>query len=300
MANMFRPVQFIERVARQLVFEFDDARQAGTPGLTGSAREHPARRKLELLLPHVSAVGSGLVIDSYDGVSRQQDIVVYERPHCPIFSVNDTPEATYYPCEGVIAVGEVKSTIGSKELDDAFEKIWSAKRLRRHAVPSNHLDGMPAAIDYRSYGTSNSFAALPRDQFDQQNKWTDQIFGFVLCGNFGLSQATLLSRAADLWSAAPASEGPNMLVSLNDGLLQPMSGTAASLLPSPLEASRVGFCNESGKGFVQLLRSVLRHIRRGRTVDLNHFDRYLLPQDGSATTFAIAASSPLTRNQTTK
>jgi Domain of unknown function (DUF6602) len=286
MANPFKPVEFIERIARQLVFEFDDAAQAGTPGLIGYAREHPARKKFELLLPHASAIGSGLVIDSFGGASRQQDIVIHERLHCPIFSINETPEATYYPCEG-----EVKSSVGSKELEDAFEKLSSVKRLRRYAVPSTHEDGLPPAIDYRYYGNSNSFAAVRQDQYDQNAKWTDQIFGFVLCGNFSLSHETLVTRAAELWGAVPAGEAPNLLLSLNDGFLQPMNG---QLLPSALGASRIAFCKQSEKGFVLLLRRLLQQIRSGRTVDLKHFGRYLFPPDVEDT-FALAAISPILR-----
>ena len=67
----------------------------------------PVRHRLEQILSRGIAVGSGCVIDSYGNVSRQQDVVLYEREICPVFSINDTPEARYCPCEGVIAVGEV-------------------------------------------------------------------------------------------------------------------------------------------------------------------------------------------------
>jgi hypothetical protein len=89
------------------------------------------QRKLEHLLPVGIGVGSGCVIDSFGGTSKQQDVILYEKAFCPIFSVNDTPETTYYPCEGVIAVGEVKSTVASKELTDIFKKIHSVKMLKR-------------------------------------------------------------------------------------------------------------------------------------------------------------------------
>jgi hypothetical protein len=102
MSNQFDPGDFVNRVARRLIVEFDDAAQASTPGLIGAAKEHPARKSLERLLPGSAAIGSGVIIDSYGSSSRRQDIVVYEEPFCPIFSINDTPETTYFPCEGVI------------------------------------------------------------------------------------------------------------------------------------------------------------------------------------------------------
>ena len=76
--------------------------------------------------------GSGCVIDTHGNTSRQIDIVLYERDICPVFTVNDTPESTYYPCEGVVAVGEIKSSIGKQKMKDSFQKIKSVKRLRRN------------------------------------------------------------------------------------------------------------------------------------------------------------------------
>ena len=99
--------------------------------LVGSAKEHPVRSKLEHILPAGIAVGSGCVIDSYGETSKQMDVVLYEKNICPVYSINDTPETTYYPCEGIVAVGEIKSSLNSDELEDIFDKIESVKRLRR-------------------------------------------------------------------------------------------------------------------------------------------------------------------------
>lgn len=199
--------------------EFDDASQAGTPGLIGGAREHPARRQFEGMLPGAAAVGSGLVLDSRRAVSKQQDIVVFEQQLCPVFSVDGTPEATYYPVEGVIAVGEVKSRRGTVELEDAFEKIASVKRLRPHSVATDN--GLGPLASYRHYGTGVAFAATQESGYDQDGKALDQVFGFILCGGFGLQPETLVARARELWARTPPPHGPNILVSLNDGFVQP-------------------------------------------------------------------------------
>ena len=96
--------------------------------------EQPVRKQLQEVPPRGIAVGSGFVIDSYGGTSRQADIVVYEQDICPVFSINATAETTYYPCEFVIAVGEVKFALDGDSLRDAFKKIASVKELRRHIV----------------------------------------------------------------------------------------------------------------------------------------------------------------------
>ena len=48
----------------------------------------------------------------------------------PGICIDDNPETTYYPCEGVIAVGEVKNRVGKTEFDDSVKKIESVKKLR--------------------------------------------------------------------------------------------------------------------------------------------------------------------------
>ncbi len=293
MSTPFDPGEYVKRIARRLVVEFDDASQAGTPGLRGSAREHPARRQLERLLPGVAAVGSGQVIDSFGGVSRQEDVVLYERPWCPVFSINETPEATYYPCEGVISVGEVKSRLGSAELEDAFEKIASAKRLTRYAVKSGSPLGLPETVAFRRYGSPLTAQGTLDEQFDQQTKQMDQIFGFVLCGEFGLKPDTMLQRATDLWKRYPRSEGPNMVLSLNNGFLQPHNAPGAKLLTSPLAADSIAYSDEVHKGIGALLRLIALYARSGRTVEANHFDRYCFSPAAVKTGTRILLRAPL-------
>src|SRR5690606_11696638 len=120
MAKEFTGYEHLQSMARRLVYDFSEASVAGHPGLIGSARETPARVQLERVLPGNFGVGSGIVIDSFGGRSKQQDIVIYEKHLCPVFSINDTPDATYYPIEGVMAVGEVKSSLDKDKLEDAF------------------------------------------------------------------------------------------------------------------------------------------------------------------------------------
>ena len=56
------------------------------------------------------------------------DVVIYERFLCPVFCINDNPETTYYPCEGVMAVGEIKSTVGKAEFDDSDQGKWNLRK----------------------------------------------------------------------------------------------------------------------------------------------------------------------------
>ena len=78
---------FIRRIGERLVDEFKDAKAGTTPSTVGAAAEQPVRDQLAQVLPRGIAVGEGFVIDSYGATSRQQDVVLYERDICPVFSI---------------------------------------------------------------------------------------------------------------------------------------------------------------------------------------------------------------------
>ena len=172
MRSSFDPAEFVRRIGRDLVRAFDDAREATTPDLVGDAMEQSVRDRLEQILPRGIAVGSGCVIDTNGGTSRQMDVVLYERGLCPVFCINKSPETTYYPAECVLAVGEVKSTIGKRELADSFEKIRSVKAL--HRAYTKLETGLYVGRRYGDLGSASAHGFYR----DHTNK--GDIFGFVL------------------------------------------------------------------------------------------------------------------------
>ncbi|MCD4818836.1 MAG: hypothetical protein K8S23_09105 [Candidatus Cloacimonetes bacterium] len=127
MDNTFNSRGYFYDLALEVIKNFDKANKATTPVLVGTAKENEIRRKLEDIFPSSIGLGSGCIIDSYGHTSNQTDIILYEKEICPVFCINNTPESTYYPCEGVIAVGEIKSTLKTKELVDSMAKIESVK-----------------------------------------------------------------------------------------------------------------------------------------------------------------------------
>ena len=178
MDRTFDSAAFVEQVGADLVQAFEKARRATTPGLVGSAMEQPTRDSLEQILPRGIAAGSGCAIDSEGRTSRQMDVVLYERDFCPVFRLNNAPETTYYPCEGVIAVGEVKSTVGKTEFDDTVKKMESVKTLKRQfrRLPSSKgRDSYQAT--YRNYGGTDN---LVFGNFDPEVNSDGDIVGFLL------------------------------------------------------------------------------------------------------------------------
>ena len=216
MERSFNPDAFIRRIGERLVGEFRDAKAGTTPSGVGSAAEQPVRDQLAQVLPPGMAVGEGYVIDSYGGTSRQQDVVVYERDICPVFSVNWTPQTTYYPCEGVIAVGEVKSRLDGDSLVDAFRKVASVKALRRYAVADfmpNPTTGEAIALK-RDYLSTRGDTIVRVDDGPEQEERA-QVFGFILAGESRLTCETLVDRFRGLSAKIDGSLTPNLLLTLD-------------------------------------------------------------------------------------
>ena len=216
MDKSFDPDAFIRPIGERLIEKFKDAKAGTTPSTVGSAAEQPVRDQLEQVLPRGVAVGEGFVIDSYGGTSRQQDVVLYERDICPVFSINSTPQTTYYPCEGVIATGEIKSRLDRDSLEDAFNKVASVKALRRHAV----ADLMPHPTTGKTIPLKRNYLSPQHDsviRLDEklEQKEREQMFGFVLAGESRLSRDSLVATFSTLSADIDESLVPNLLVTLD-------------------------------------------------------------------------------------
>jgi hypothetical protein len=279
----FDPTQFVNRIGRKLVMEFADASEAGTPGLIGSAREHPARVQLVKLLPAYVSIGSGLLIDSYGKQSKQQDIVMFERDFCPVYSINDTPDATYFPIEGVIANGEVKSSVDKGVLFNALDNIRSAKLLRRYAYKTD--EGLGSLASFRKFGMGASFAATPSDEFNQDRNFRDQIYSFILCNSFTSSPDAILKNLVEYEYLHGHQCMPNIIISLNDGFIQGMQSNNSSLQFSLLTSDSFSFVPALDRCFTYLVHQLQQHVREARTVPLEVLDRYMTSLNGALPDF---------------
>lgn len=223
MTNSFDAAGFVKDIGRELVHAFETARKATTSELVGDAMETPVRERLEQVLPQGIGVGSGCVIDTQGNTSRQLDVVLYEKGICPVFCVNNSPETTYYPCEGVLAVGEVKSAIDKEKLGDAFRKIASVKALKRA-----YRTAWDEEVCGRPYGENNASISYGFAR-DYTNK--GDIFGFIVAGESRVTVApptpdhrnsTLLDHYVENVNAlGHDTECPDILALLDGTMLVP-------------------------------------------------------------------------------
>jgi len=193
MENTFNPMDYLNGLGKELVTAFELAGKASHPGAVGSGRERSAKEKLKRVLPNGVGVGSGFVIDSYGNTSKQCDIILYEEQFALKFALNDDELYTYYNCENVIAVGQVKSDASINDVRESIKNLYSVRTLKRLLK-----DTLPISSDdfysYRPYLSKTSFADLPEDRYNPDIKYTDQILTFLICKTFNTPAKSILAE----------------------------------------------------------------------------------------------------------
>jgi hypothetical protein len=100
-------------------------------GEIGTLIEQQFRSQLDAVLPEKIGVSHGFVVDSLGSVSRQMDVILYDKANTPRIFASDG--AQIFPVETTYACGEIKTKLDSSALEDSFEKCLSYKKLRREA-----------------------------------------------------------------------------------------------------------------------------------------------------------------------
>ena len=150
-------------------------------------------------------------------------MILYVRDICPVFSVNNTTETTYYPCEGVIAVGEFKSLLDRESLRDAFEKIASVKQVRRHVVCGliPHPNTGAPIPRMRNYLTRHEGGfGHPNEGATVEERERMEALGFVLAGECRLNGESLAKRFLGLAAEKGNEFSANLLMMLDGNLVR--------------------------------------------------------------------------------
>ena len=263
---------YTQNLAEELVLAYGSAAQATTPGLVGSAREQAVRSRLESILPGGVAVGTGCVIDSEGNASGQMDVVLYERQFCPVFKVAE--DISYYPCESVIAVGSIKSTIGKKELGDIYRNVASVRRLTKFARPARGTEPPPGRVEVRTYLEKSTRLVSGNWETLQNSSSAAQIYAFGFGRSFGAKPETMMQHTMDLYGEIPATLRPNVVLTVDQEMLAPAAGRQMSY--SALGCPGVTFVNPENS-LEYLLVSLFSIVQNGITAPGFAFERYVVP-----------------------
>jgi Domain of unknown function (DUF6602) len=118
------------------------------PTDVGGYLERLVREFFQNHLPGKCGVTSGYVINSHAEVSRQQDVIIYDKLEGVNYS--GTNEYSVLPIEAVYATIEIKATLSKKILDDALVNSASVKNLHGTMLRVNLETG--DISDIKGYG----------------------------------------------------------------------------------------------------------------------------------------------------
>lgn len=138
-----------ESIIENIIGDINEAKRksesiykSGNIKSSGDEVENLIREKISLFLPERYLVKQGHIINSKGQVSNQFDLIIFDRLNTPKFfeTSNDT---VYYPIESVLAVGEIKKTLGPKHLIEFGKKIKYLKDdMQRELIPNSAFGGI--------------------------------------------------------------------------------------------------------------------------------------------------------------
>lgn len=165
------------------------------PGELGTAREQIIRDFLTAYLPKRFEVSTGFVFDCNGNISRQLDIVIYDAHVCPRFEI---PGGKFlFPCEAVVAVGQVKSSLTSRDaFRSAIENLASVKSLDRSA-------------------NGAAFDSHFNERLSPRENHLHQIFAFIFVTGDSLEPDTIAQTILEGALELPVEYLPNVTLALD-------------------------------------------------------------------------------------
>ncbi len=242
------------------------------PGELGSDREEVIRQFLRAYLPKRFEVSSGFAFDSTGNVSQQLDIVISNSLICPRFETAGGKK--FFPCEAVVAVGEVKSSLTTLvEFKEALNNLESAKALDRSAK------GM--AIDNWS-----------GERMDPVHNHLDQIFTFVFVTGRALAAQTVVDELMALVHNKPPHVWPNIIFAMDKYLVTFCCDEG--VCPNPMDARGIALQSASPTEdiLMHLYQLLGRAIEVTRVSSLPHWEYLCGLRQWTAEVFYSATDDP--------
>lgn len=261
---------FISNLSEDLVRVFSRSSKQGThPDEIGRTKEIQITKQLEAILPNGVGVGRGKVIDSFGNTSKQCDIIVYEKNIIPTLVNDENTDFIYYPCEGVIAVGEIKSTLNKEELNTSIKKLSIIKELRRKINDDMQWRKCLNSFIMTGYiGTKT----ITEEKFDPINKPFDSIFTFVFANTNVVSDDTIIQTLIGEF-LEKIEYCPNAIYSINKpiyykALNTPESNKLWGEKPNSIVSLK------TNSPFGQLIQDLMVYIENARTQPFHLNDYY--------------------------
>jgi hypothetical protein len=141
------------RIASSLAAQAEVAGGSGHASTTGNIREVIVRKFLKPHLPRSFDIRSGVIVDGKQNQSRQQDCVIVDT-RLPLVDIGSDTDAVLI-AESVVATIEIKSYLGTAEIEDTLKSIAITRSLLRSGEQEYHKGGalikVPKALPILTY-----------------------------------------------------------------------------------------------------------------------------------------------------
>ena len=262
MNDKFVFANYVASLGKDLVESFQRAKMSTQSVAVGTNKELGVIKKLQDLLPAGVGVGSGFVYDINGNVSNQCDIIIYEKDFCLKACINGNDKDSFYNCESVIAVGEVKSVLTKTELLDSLNKFSRLNKLKRFSAASD----LNAS---RQYLSKMALAESLDDTPVERNEY-DRIYKFIVCESMSVD----VSKALDERKDTDVDSLFNTIVSLDGRHVVYLSGMKVCLSPRFADMIIIQKDADNYSPFLRFMYHLTHFIINGKTVPLNQSKYY--------------------------
>lgn len=157
----------LEAIAEKLKIDFDKvSSKIDHSGIKGTAREDTLKEYLQKLFPKRYSICNGIIIDSNQVQSKQQDFIIYDSFNCPSFYETETNKVL--PIESVYATIEIKSKLTNETLKDSIGNIKSVRSLQKKESPYSKIFKYPVGFVF-AYTSDSSLETIQKN-FSELNQ----------------------------------------------------------------------------------------------------------------------------------
>jgi hypothetical protein len=130
----------------------------------GLGNEVILRELMESFLPRRYGIAKGKLINHNGALSKHLDLIVYDATLCPKLFVDENKNQIL-PSDGVFAVVEVKTTLTSTTLDEAFANLSSVAALGKRLDRSTNdfVTSCPPYLEVFAFSDNRSLQSLHDD-----------------------------------------------------------------------------------------------------------------------------------------
>jgi hypothetical protein len=170
------------------------------PGEYGSYREAVTKDFFKMIIPSRLDIGSGFLISDIGSVSKQCDMIIYDKTSTPLIENNERQR--FFPVETVCAIGEVKSDLSKADFIEAINKLARNKKIKEEMTN-------PSPLKRTNTG-----------KFSPAEYPYDNIFSILICNKFQFDHSEIVDKIDSYYdSDIEQWQKHNLILSVNDGLL---------------------------------------------------------------------------------